>query len=125
MCELLTFTDVRNCSPHQSFVPISLSLETMEALWQNQYNYVVLIIWMINFIGSTLWVPVFRFGPIVEDGSHAQLLAQNGTYARLWNRQVDGFMADGAGEVQEPADLESEVSLELGTALPPDSFRDQ
>ena len=49
---------------------------------------------MINFIGSTLWVPVFPFGPIVEDGSHAQLLAQNGTYARLWNRQVDGFMAD-------------------------------
>ena len=40
--------------------------------------------------------------------SHAQLLAQNGTYARRWNRQADRFMVDGAGEVQEPADLESE-----------------
>jgi uncharacterized membrane protein YeiB len=28
-----------------------------------QYNYVVLVIWMINFIGSTLWLRAFRFGP--------------------------------------------------------------
>jgi ATP-binding cassette subfamily B multidrug efflux pump len=30
-------------------------------------------------------------GRIVEAGSHAQLLAQNGTYARLWRRQSGGF----------------------------------
>jgi len=29
-----------------------------------QYNYVVLVIWMINFIGSTLWLRAFRFGPM-------------------------------------------------------------
>jgi ABC-type multidrug transport system fused ATPase/permease subunit len=37
-------------------------------------------------------------GVIVEDGSHADLLARNGVYARLWARQVGGFLVDdGAG----------------------------
>lgn len=31
-------------------------------------------------------------GRIVEDGSHAELLARNGAYANLWNRQVGGFI---------------------------------
>jgi ABC-type multidrug transport system fused ATPase/permease subunit len=31
-------------------------------------------------------------GAIVEQGTHAQLLAQDGVYARLWNRQAGGFM---------------------------------
>jgi ATP-binding cassette, subfamily B, multidrug efflux pump len=30
-------------------------------------------------------------GHIVESGTHAQLLAHNGTYARLWRRQSGGF----------------------------------
>ena len=31
-------------------------------------------------------------GRIVEDGSHAQLLAKGGLYARYWNRQSGGFI---------------------------------
>ena len=31
-------------------------------------------------------------GRIVEEGSHAQLLAKNGLYARYWNRQSGGFI---------------------------------
>ncbi len=31
-------------------------------------------------------------GRIVEDGTHAQLLAQNGLYARYWSRQSGGFI---------------------------------
>jgi ATP-binding cassette, subfamily B, bacterial len=34
-------------------------------------------------------------GCIVEDGSHAELLARGGLYASLWNRQVGGFLVDG------------------------------
>ena len=38
-------------------------------------------------------------GQIVEDGSHAELLARGGTYAALWKRQVGGFLVDdGASE---------------------------
>lgn len=33
-------------------------------------------------------------GRIVEDGSHAELLARGGVYASLWNRQVGGFLVD-------------------------------
>ncbi len=29
-----------------------------------QYNYVVLVVWVINLIGSTLWLRAFRFGPM-------------------------------------------------------------
>jgi ATP-binding cassette subfamily B protein len=35
---------------------------------------------------------VFDKGRIVEDGSHAELLARGGVYAGLWNRQVGGFV---------------------------------
>ncbi len=37
---------------------------------------------------------VFSHGKIVEDGSHAELLAQNGLYKRLWDAQVGGFLLD-------------------------------
>lgn len=36
---------------------------------------------------------VLDHGRIVEQGSHAALLAHGGTYARLWHRQSGGFMA--------------------------------
>jgi ABC-type multidrug transport system fused ATPase/permease subunit len=35
-------------------------------------------------------------GQIVEDGSHAELLARGGVYAGLWKRQVGGFLVDSA-----------------------------
>jgi hypothetical protein len=31
-------------------------------------------------------------GNIVEEGTHAALLALGGTYARLWRRQSGGFL---------------------------------
>ena len=37
-------------------------------------------------------IVVLEAGRIVEQGSHAGLLAQEGTYARYWNRQSGGFL---------------------------------
>ncbi|HET7302317.1 MAG TPA: hypothetical protein VFI74_03245, partial [Candidatus Saccharimonadales bacterium] len=33
-------------------------------------------------------------GTIAEQGSHKELLAKKGLYARLWARQSDGFIED-------------------------------
>jgi ABC-type multidrug transport system fused ATPase/permease subunit len=35
---------------------------------------------------------VMEEGRIVETGSHNELLARNGLYARYWNRQSGGFI---------------------------------
>jgi len=40
-------------------------------------------------------------GRIVEEGSHDQLLAQDGAYAALWRRQSGGFRVDVAGRERE------------------------
>jgi ATP-binding cassette, subfamily B, bacterial len=37
---------------------------------------------------------VFDKGKIIQDGSHKQLLAQDGRYKELWNMQVSGFIPE-------------------------------
>ncbi|UWQ18111.1 ABC transporter ATP-binding protein [Jannaschia sp. M317] len=37
-------------------------------------------------------IVVMEAGRIVEEGTHAELLAREGTYARYWNRQSGGFI---------------------------------
>ncbi len=43
-------------------------------------------------------IVVLDAGRVVEDGSHADLLALNGLYARLWARQSGGFIGTDAEE---------------------------
>lgn len=47
-------------------------------------------------------IVVLESGRIVEQGSHAELLARGGTYARYWNRQSGGFL--GTDEPAEAAE---------------------
>ncbi|HEY1900507.1 MAG TPA: ABC transporter ATP-binding protein [Steroidobacteraceae bacterium] len=48
---------------------------------------------------------VFDGGRIVEDGSHAQLLAAGGLYETLWTRQAGGFLPYDSDSVAEANDL--------------------
>lgn len=47
---------------------------------------------------------VFDKGTIVEEGTHQQLLEQNGFYARLWEAQISGFLPE-YNEEEIPEDL--------------------
>jgi len=46
---------------------------------------------------------VFNGGRIVEDGSHAELLAAGGLYETLWTRQAGGFLPDSSDPEAETA----------------------
>ena len=41
---------------------------------------------------------VFDKGDIVEDGTHKELLAKKGTYKKLWDSQIGGFLGDKESE---------------------------
>ncbi|MDT1060683.1 ABC transporter ATP-binding protein [Paracoccus sp. CPCC 101403] len=49
-------------------------------------------------------IVVMEAGRIVEQGSHAELLALQGTYARYWNRQSGGFLGTDEDETTEAAE---------------------
>lgn len=70
--------------------------DIQESLWKLMQNKTSLVI--AHRLSTLLHmdrIMVFDKGKIVEDGSHAELLAQNGVYKSLWDAQVEGFLPDG------------------------------
>jgi ATP-binding cassette, subfamily B, bacterial len=83
---------------------------------------VIVVAHRLSTIAHMDRILVFDQGRIVEDGSHAELLARGGAYQRLWSRQAGGFLlddlasetADGdkgavAADLSEPVDAPEEV----------------
>ena len=64
-----------------------------EALWTlMQGRTVIAIAHRLSTIAGMDRILYLEAGRIVEDGPHRELLARGGAYARLWNRQMGGFV---------------------------------
>jgi len=63
---------------------------------------VIVVAHRLSTIAHLDRILVFDHGDIVEDGSHAELLAHQGAYYRLWSRQAGGFVLDDGSADGEP-----------------------
>ena len=59
-----------------------------------QGKTVIAIAHRLSTIAAMDRLIVMDAGRIVEEGTHAQLLAQGGIYARLWAHQSGGFLGE-------------------------------
>ena len=66
--------------------------EAMEEVMKNKTC--IVIAHRLSTIRKMDKIVVMEKGNIIEKGSHNELLNLNGTYARLWNLQSDGFLGE-------------------------------
>lgn len=72
--------------------------ESLDEMMQGKT--VIAIAHRLSTIAAMDRLIVMDEGRIVEQGTHAQLLEKNGTYARLWQHQSGGFLGEDRGLVE-------------------------
>lgn len=66
-----------------------------DALWKLMEGRTAIVIaHRLSTIQKMDRIVVMDEGKIVEEGSHKELLAQNGVYAKLWAHQSGGFIEE-------------------------------
>ena len=68
--------------------------ESLDKMMENKT--VIAIAHRLSTIAAMDRLIVLDHGQIVEQGTHAELLAQNGLYAKLWQHQSGGFLSEHA-----------------------------
>jgi ATP-binding cassette subfamily B protein len=69
-----------------------------QALWQLMDGRTALVVaHRLSTVARMDQLVVLDHGRIVEQGTHAELLQMQGTYARLWHHQSGGFLDDNTG----------------------------
>lgn len=86
---ILVLDEATSALDSESEKLIQASLET---LMKNRTS--IVIAHRLSTIAKLDRIIVLEDGKIIEDGSHAELLKQNGTYAKLWNHQSGGFIEE-------------------------------
>ena len=66
--------------------------ESLESLIQNRTT--IVIARRLSTLAKMDRILVFDHGKVVEEGSHSELVAKNGYYARMWTMQAGGFLPD-------------------------------
>lgn len=64
--------------------------DSLETLMKNRTS--IVIAHRLSTIAKLDRILVLDHGRIAEDGTHAELIAKNGIYAKLWNHQSGGFI---------------------------------
>ncbi len=72
--------------------------ESLDKMMQGKT--VIAIAHRLSTIAAMDRLIVMDEGRIIEQGTHAQLLEKNGTYARLWQHQSGGFLGEDRGLVE-------------------------
>jgi ATP-binding cassette subfamily B multidrug efflux pump len=79
---------------------------------------VVAIAHRLSTIAAMDRLVVMDRGRIVEEGTHAELLARGGLYARLWSHQSGGFLGEDEAVVTESVPPPEPVTLSAETVPP-------